>query len=135
MTKFTGQCLCGDVKFEADGEPAVMAQCHCTDCQISSGSGYASLAFMAKQDVKITGRTGTFEHSVDNGNVLTKHFCARCGSQMFGENSARPTMIGLRAGTINEQESFKPQFNLFTSSKMDATQLDPDIPAFEKMPG
>lgn len=134
MTKLTGQCLCGDVKFEADGEPSIMANCHCTDCRITSGTAYATLVFIEKEDVKITGKTSTFDHKVDSGNVLTKHFCPRCGSQMFGENAARPTSIGLRGGTINEQELVKPAFNVFAGSKMDATILDENIPAFEGMP-
>ena len=135
MPKLTGQCLCGEVKFQADGEPSIMANCHCKDCQQASGSPYATLVFMEKADVKVTGKVATFDHSVASGNLLTKHFCPRCGSQMFASNSARPTSIGLRGGTINEQEHVNPQFNVYTSSKINSTPLNPDLPAFDKMPG
>ncbi len=135
MPKLTGQCLCGDVKFQADGEPALMANCHCSDCRQASGSPFATLIFMKNEDVKITGKVSKFDHKVETGNVLTKHFCPHCGSQMFGTNEARPTMIGLRAGSINEHEYVKPQFNVYTSSKLESTVLDPKLPAFDKMPG
>ena len=135
MTKLTGQCLCGNVKFEADGEPSIVANCHCTDCQQASGSPYATLIFMEREDVKVTGKVSTFSHKVSSGNELTKHFCPTCGSQMFASNEARPTSIGLRGGTVNEKEHVKPQFNVYTSSKIDSTPLDPDLPAFDKMPG
>lgn len=135
MPKLTGNCLCGNVSFEADGDIAMMGNCHCTDCQQASGSPFATLVFMAEADVKISGETQRFEHKVDSGNTLSKDFCPNCGSQMFGGNPARPGVIGLRAGSINEKEHVKPQFNVYVSSKAPCTILDETIPAFEKMPG
>ena len=135
MTKLTGQCLCGAIAFEADGEVPVMANCHCTDCRKATGSAYAALMFMKEGDVKITGTTKTFQHNSDAGSTMTKHFCENCGSPMFTQNSNRPGMIGLRAGTINEQQEFTPKANVYTSSVMAATILDETLPAFPKMPG
>ena len=135
MTKLTGQCLCGDISFEADGEIPVMAKCHCTACRQSTGSAYAALMFMKQDDVKITGTPKTFQHKADSGNLMTKHFCSNCGTPMFTQNSSREGMLGLRAGLINEHEEFVPKANVYTSSKMEATVLEDGIPAFEKMPG
>ncbi len=135
MTKLTGQCLCGDIKFEADGDIAMMGNCHCTDCQQVSGSAYGTLIFMNESDVTITGEVKSFSHQVDSGNSLIKEFCPNCGSQMFGKNAARPGSLALRAGSINEKEHIKPQFNVYTSRKLDCVTLDDSIPAFEKMPG
>ena len=135
MTKLTGQCLCGDISFEADGEIPVMAKCHCTACRQSTGSAYAALMFMKQDDVKITGTPKTFQHKADSGSLMTKHFCSNCGTPMFTQNSSREGMLGLRAGLINEHEEFVPKANVYTSSKMEATVLEDGIPAFEKMPG
>jgi len=135
MTKLTGQCLCAKVKFSADGDVIMQANCHCTDCRQSSGSAFATLVFMSKDDLNIQGEVKTFDHVVDSGNTLTKTFCPNRGSQLFTANEARPTAIGIRAGTLNEHKEVKPQFNVFASSKMSCTHLDPEIPAFDKMPG
>lgn len=135
MTKLTGQCLCGAISFEADGDVPVMANCHCTACRQSTGSAYAALMFMKEDDVKITGTPKTFQHTSDAGSTMTKHFCENCGSPMFTQNSNRQGMIGLRAGTINEQQEFAPKANVYTSSAMSATILDENLPAFPKMPG
>lgn len=135
MTKFTGNCLCGDVSFAADGEIAMMGNCHCKDCQQVTGAAYATMVFLKDDEIKVTGETKRFEHPADSGNVLTKDFCPNCGSQMFGSNLSRPGMTLIRAGVINEQEYIKPQFNVYASGKMDCIALDPDIPAFDKMPG
>jgi len=135
MTKLTGSCLCGQVSYEADGEISMQGNCHCTDCQQTSGSPFATLIFMDKNDVKITGETTRFEHQVDSGNTLSKDFCPKCGSQMFGGNEARPDSIAIKAGSVNEKTEIKPQFNVYASRKLDCVILDPNIPAFDKMPG
>jgi len=133
MTKLTGQCLCGAVRYEADGDIMFQGNCHCSDCRQASGSPFATLVFVKKDAITITGKTTSFEHTVDSGNTLTKQFCSTCGSQMFSGNSANPA-FGIKAGTINEQAEVKPQFNVYTASKMDCTLLDSAIPAFDKMP-
>ena len=134
MTKLTGTCLCGDLTYAAEGDIAMQVNCHCTDCRQSSGAAFATLVFLKDEDVRISGDIKAFDHDVDSGSILTKHFCPRCGSQMFTSNKSRPGMLGIRAGTIHEQEHVKPQFNVYTSSKMDCTALDVSIPAFETMP-
>ena len=134
MSVYTGNCLCGQVSFKAEGKPKLTANCHCTDCQQVSGSAFATILFMAVENVEITGELKSFDHTVDSGNVLTKEFCPTCGSQIFVRNTGRPGNIGVRAGQINEKGLIKPQFNVFTSSMMPCTVLDETLPAFEKMP-
>lgn len=134
MPKLTGNCLCGAVTFLADGDILMQGNCHCTDCQQVSGSAYATLLFMNADDVSINGKTKKFEHVVDSGNTLSKDFCLNCGSQMFGANKARPGMIAIKAGTVNEKHHIKPQFNVFASRKLDCTILDDSIPYFDEMP-
>ena len=134
MTKLTGQCLCGQVSFQAEGDIAMQGNCHCTDCQQVSGSPFATLLFMKDEAVKITGETKRFIHEVDSGNQLAKDFCPNCGSQMFGANLGLPGMTAIKAGVINEKDEVKPQFNVYVSSKIPCKHLDEAIPAFDKMP-
>ncbi len=35
-----GTCLCGQIKFEANVDPETTTICHCTDCQINSGTAF-----------------------------------------------------------------------------------------------
>jgi hypothetical protein len=35
--KFEGGCYCGKVRYEAEGEPMLKAQCHCRECKYISG--------------------------------------------------------------------------------------------------
>jgi hypothetical protein len=66
---------------------------------------------------------------------MEKHFCADCGSQLFGRNSNRPNMLSIRAGTLDQTSLIKPGINVYLSSKIESTPIDPDLKGFPKMPG
>jgi hypothetical protein len=33
----TGGCYCGEIRYEADGEPVMKGECHCRECQYLTG--------------------------------------------------------------------------------------------------
>jgi hypothetical protein len=37
--EFTGRCACGAIRYEVTAEPIVMFNCHCRDCQRTTGGG------------------------------------------------------------------------------------------------
>ncbi len=38
--RITGGCLCGALRYEAEGEPHFAGYCCCADCRKASGSGF-----------------------------------------------------------------------------------------------
>jgi hypothetical protein len=36
--KLEGGCYCGTVRYVAEGEPMMKAQCHCRECQYITGA-------------------------------------------------------------------------------------------------
>jgi hypothetical protein len=132
---FTGHCLCGSVTFESRGEPAFQANCHCDDCRRSGGGAYASYVFVPADQLSISGETQEYRHVSDRGSEMTKHFCPNCGSPMFTGNSAHPERRGVRLGAIDDASWFRPQADVYNSRKLPSTPVDPDVRAFDKMPG
>ena len=45
--------------------------------------------------------------AIDSGNTNTRVFCPRCGSRLFGRNSARPGMIAVAVGSVDDNGSGK----------------------------
>ena len=66
----TGQCLCGAVKLELEGDPIAARMCWCHDCQrLASGSATVNALF-APENVTVTGPI-TLHHKVaDSGNTV-----------------------------------------------------------------
>ena len=134
MPLFTGKCLCGNVFYQPDCEPAFTANCHCTNCRDATGAAYSTIWFIKADQLTIEDDTQCFEHLSDRGHEMTKHFWPNCGSQLFGENSAREGMIGIRAGTIDPTDLVQPARNVDVSSKISSTLIGPNLPASNLMP-
>ncbi|MDQ6881772.1 MAG: GFA family protein, partial [Pseudomonadota bacterium] len=41
--KIDGSCHCGQISFTAEIDPAQVAVCHCTDCQVLSGAPFRTI--------------------------------------------------------------------------------------------
>ena len=134
MSIFTGSCLCGSVNYKSNSDPLVIQNCHCDQCRKATGSVYLTNLFIKEENFEITGEVNNYTHLSDAGNNMTKYFCPKCGSQVFGKNSGRPGIITIRAGTVNEKDIIKPIRNLFLKSKVPSTAIDSNLEACEGMP-
>ena len=134
MTFFTGSCLCGSVKYKSNSDPLVIQNCHCDQCRKATGSVYLTNLFIKEENFEISGEVNSYTHLSDAGNNMTKYFCPKCGSQVFGKNSGRPAIITIRAGTVNEKDIIKPIRNLFLKSKIPSTPTDSNLEACDGMP-
>ena len=130
----SGSCLCGQVKYKATAVPLFQAHCHCQDCRKNGGSAFAALVFVPKESLSWQGETKTYLHKADSGHVMTKHFCPQCGSQLFGENDAKTDRIHIKVGTITNAAWFQPQCNVWASSRLPSTPVNPDVKDFANMP-
>ena len=134
MSIFTGSCLCGSVNYKSNSDPLVIQNCHCEQCRKATGSVYLTNLFIKEENFEITGEVNNYSHLSDAGNKMTKYFCPKCGSQIFGKNSGRTAIVTIRAGTVNEKEIIKPIRNLFMKSKVHSTPTDSNLEACEGMP-
>ncbi len=134
MPKLSGKCLCGNIAFTADTDIKLMANCHCSDCRAATGAAFGTLLFVDEAALEVKGTPKVFKHVADSGANMEKHFCPDCGSQLFGKNSNRPNTVSLRAGVIDQTDLVKPAVNVYLSSRIASTPIDPDIKGFAKMP-
>ena len=73
--KHTGGCLCGQVRYEVNGEPEVTAVCHCRYCQLRSGSGFGILVYFKEKKFKITkGKSNFYKFKSESGNNWKNQF-------------------------------------------------------------
>ena len=51
----TGGCACGAVRYEYSADPVFMGNCHCRDCQRTTGGAYVAGIGVPESTLKITG--------------------------------------------------------------------------------
>ena len=134
MSEFTGSCHCGEISYTFSGEPLRQVNCHCKNCQKTSGGPYLANIFVSEDNLLIKGSPKVYQHLADSGNQMSKKFCGNCGAQMFSLGSGRPGIVIIRGGTIDNLEIIQPTLNIFVSSKIPSTPLDESLSTFEKMP-
>jgi hypothetical protein len=114
MDRFTGGCLCGDVRIVASGRPYRVGLCHCLDCRKHHGALFEASAIFPEDSVTIEGETRDFKG---------RHFCPRCGSSVFARSGdeievsleslgARDQLLPTYESWIIRRESWLPPFPL-----------------------
>ena len=130
----SGQCLCGKISIALEGEPLRMAQCHCRDCQKSSGTGHMSMVFVTEESVNITGDAAGYAVTTDSGNTYTRNFCATCGSRVYGRNTLRPGVVAIPVGIFDDRSWFQPDAVVYCRNRDDWDLTSHSIPNFDAMP-
>ena len=132
----TGGCLCGAVRYEADGEPDWTALCYCRDCQRTSGSGYVPVMGVKRARMRVTGVTAHFDVPAANGNIAVRHFCPTCGSLILGGNlNDAAGTLSVYIGTLDDPSVFQPQVAIFTKHRLPWDCTVAGVTEFATMPG
>jgi hypothetical protein len=130
----TGSCLCGAVRYAVESAPALAGNCHCRDCQKSSGGPYAPIQFFPESSLTTSGEVRYFAKTGDTGSLAHRGFCPICGSQVFTRADSLPGLIGILAGTLDDTACYKPQVDIYVSSAAPWDHIPPGATTFAKMP-
>jgi hypothetical protein len=96
-----GQCHCGSVTYQADIDPERVSICHCTDCQMLTGSPYRVTVICSGEQISMRGKAAKiYAKTGDNGRTRFQHFCGDCGSPLLPAAKAA-LMTGEFAGAVS----------------------------------
>lgn len=127
----TGGCHCGAVRYEAVGDPAYSALCHCSDCRKSAGAPMVGWALFPKDKVSVTGEVASYASS----EHATRQFCARCGTGLFYLNEAIfPGQIDIQTATLDDQAAFPPAIHVQYAEAAPWMDGVHGLPRFERYP-
>jgi hypothetical protein len=132
-TPFTGGCLCGAIRYECSAEPIVMGNCHCRDCQRSTGTAFAAALLVPRNVVTITGEVRYYDAIGDSGGIVGRGFCPICGSRLFSRPPI-PELMGIMAGSLDDPSWFQPRMDCYAASAQPWDYMNPDLPKFDKLP-
>ncbi len=122
-----GGCLCGAVRFKAEGEPLNVRLCHCRTCQKAMGSPFFARALFDQRALTVEGDTAFYASSA----ALERVFCKRCGTRLFSRRT-NGTVAGVALATFDDRNAFAPTEHIWVSDKMDWVRLDDGLPQHQE---
>jgi hypothetical protein len=126
-----GGCACGAVRYRLTAKPLFVHCCHCTWCQLETGSAFAVNALIEATEVELL--RGEVELSVlpsasGEGQAFAR--CAGCGVTLWSNYSgARGAVNFVRAGTLDDPSAAPPDIHIYTSTKQPWVALPEGVPA------
>ena len=132
---YSGQCLCGAIKYRVLREPLTLYACHCTDCQRRTGSAFALSMIVRPEDVELlAGQTTGYSATLSNGRTKCGQMCAACGTRLWGTPVKYAGIFIVQPGTLDQPCQLAPVAHLWVSEAQPWIKLPPGVPIFETQP-
>jgi hypothetical protein len=133
-TPNTGGCLCGAVRYSFSAAPLFARTCWCRVCQyLAAGNATVNVGFPVAA-LTVTGELRDYESIADSGNRMHRRFCPTCGTPVFSASDARPTVVIVRAGTLDDPELGRPGGTIWTDSAPSWACIDSALPTTPRQP-
>jgi len=129
--KIDGGCHCGNITFVAEADPGQVTICHCTDCQILTGSAFRVVVRAPRDKFELRGgKPKIYVKTAESGMKRVQAFCPECGTPIYSTTPTDPQFYGLRVGTIRQRAQLGPKKQQWCRSALDWAQ---DIHALQKV--
>lgn len=134
--KVDGQCHCGAIVYEAEIDEEKVVICHCTDCQVLSGTAFRHVVFTVENGLTFTrGAPRIYIKTAASGNKREQGFCADCGTPLFATSVGDgPKIYGLRGGSLRQIAALKPRRQVWAQSAHSWTQDIGSLPSIQQQP-
>jgi hypothetical protein len=117
--KVDGRCHCGRITYEATEDPALATLCHCTDCQMLSGSVYrVGVPARREEFALLTGQPRIYVKTADSGNRRAHAFCPDCGTPIYSAAVENPPTYTLRVGGLRQRAELPPKRQIWCASAL-----------------
>ena len=130
----TGGCLCRAVRYSISAAPIVTRACWCRVCQyIGAGSATVNVCFPSEA-LRVSGELRDYSLVADSGSVAHRRFCPTCGTHLFSASEARPHLVFVRVGSLDDPELARPAVTIWTASAPSWACFDARLPRTERQP-
>jgi hypothetical protein len=134
MKRYSGGCLCGALRYEAQGEAGPAGYCYCSDCRKASGSGFIPFINFPAKALRFTGQARQFVSPAYRGGEAVRNSCPVCASLVFGGVIGESDSFTIYAGSLDDPSLFQPSIAIFNRSRPHWVPLPPGLTVFETMP-
>jgi hypothetical protein len=121
------------VRYVSAAAPIVTRMCWCRVCQYLAANGTVNVCF-ATEHFSVTGTIADYVSTADSGNIMHRRFCPTCGTQLFSATDARPHLVFVRAGTLDDPNLIEPAAVIWTASAPRWAHFDPGLARHDRQP-
>lgn len=112
--KLSGECFCGEVKYELSGKVRDARSCHCSRCRKAFSSQASAYALVDSADFHwVSGAKMLSTYVGEHGFGL--QFCSRCGTTLCG--IYKNEVHGITLGCLNEDPEIEIGYHQYVGSK------------------
>jgi hypothetical protein len=130
-----GGCQCRAVRYRLTAPPLAVYNCHCKDCQRSSGGTHTMSMPIRREHVELLrGELVAFDKTADSGRIVRMLGCVRCGTKVWNEPLSYMTMLVVKPGTLDDMSWANPVGNIWTASKAPWVEIDDALSNFPGQP-
>ena len=124
-----GACHCGSITFTAEIDPARVMVCHCSDCQVLSGSPFRVAVAAPIETFVLHGQPKSYVKIAESGNRRAQMFCPECATPLFAMAPENATSVMIRLGCVKQRAELTPAIQLWQRSSM------PWMSSLNRIPG
>jgi hypothetical protein len=117
--KVEGRCHCGEITYEAIVDPERVGLCHCTDCQMLTGSAFRATVQAARETFSLlTGTPKIYVKTAESGTKRAHAFCPNCGTPVYASAISDPPTYSLRLGCLQQRAELRPRRQIWVRSAL-----------------
>lgn len=130
---YSGSCLCGKMRYETGELSAEIDHCHCTFCQKSHGSAFATYAGVIDPETFKWVHGGEDVGRYQSSTHSARLFCKACGSPLAAEIDGGK-LLGVTVATLDDELVIKSSLHAFTRSKVKWIEIAEEDTAYDEYP-
>ena len=125
----TGECFCGEVKYQVDGKLRDARSCHCSRCRKAFSSQASAYALVEPQEFKwLSGKDLLTSYVGRHGFGL--RFCSQSGSTLCGIING--TIHGVTLGCVNDDPEIELGKHIYVGSKAKWEVIPEGVPQYKE---
>lgn len=125
----TGKCVCGQIRYQASGQPVWIAGCCCRDCARATGTPYVVWVGFPVGAVRFADKAPVVAETSEG---VLRGFCGQCGTSLtYGRDpkfDVTDPLLYLSATTLDYPNLFPPTEVVWYSQKPSWFELGDSIP-------
>ena len=128
LKAITGGCLCGAVRYEADGAPFHVTHCHCADCRRGSGAAFVTWASFRRDDFHFT----VGEPAEVRWSGRQRLFCSHCGTPLAFTTGPEADEVDVTVCSFDQPEVLEPGDHTWAEDRLPWVRLADDLPVYDR---